>query len=81
MVRVKQPSLSTPLVSLNYARSSIFITRKLLIGFFNLTFEGRASEWYYTLPIASIHSFEHLATELFHAFDKYDYKSVFKKIM
>jgi len=46
-----------------------------------LTFEEHIREWCYTFHVASIHSFEHIAIEFYHAFDGYDYKSVFKKIM
>ena len=48
---------------------------------FTLTFEGRVREWCRILPDASIHSFEHLVTKLFRAFDMYDSKRLCKKIL
>ena len=40
---------------------------------FFLTLEGRAKQWCCTLPEASIHSFEQLASELQQAFLRYDF--------
>lgn len=49
--------------------------------FFILTFKACIEEWCYTLPTTSIHSFEHIVKELYHACDRHDYKFVYKKIM
>jgi len=46
-----------------------------------LRFEAGVKEWCYTLLTASIYSFDHVFKELFRAFGRCDYKSVFKKIM
>lgn len=48
---------------------------------FTLTFKGGIRECGCKFPVTSRHSFKHLAIEIFHTFDKYDYKYVFKKIM
>lgn len=48
---------------------------------FILTFEARIKEWCYTSMDSSIHSFNHIIKEIFHAFGRYDYKFIFKKIM
>jgi len=48
---------------------------------FILMFEGLIRGWCYTLSVASIHSFENLAIECYHAFNRYDYKYMLKKIM
>ena len=52
----------------------------LICFLFFLTLEGRAKQWCHTLPKASIHSFEQLASELRQAFHMYDLQSVVIKL-
>jgi len=47
---------------------------------FFLTLEGRVNQWCNTLPLSSIHYFEHLIKELHLEFDSYDYQDVLKII-
>lgn len=48
--------------------------------FFFLTLDGQASQWRHTLPPTSIHSLNHLIEEIYLAFDRYDYRDVYKRI-
>ena len=41
-----------------------------------LTFEGRIKKWCETLPVASIHSFEHLISAFLVSFGNYDFISL-----
>ena len=52
----------------------------LICLLFSLTLEGHAKQWCCTLPEASIHSFEQLASELQQAFHRYIFQNVFIKL-
>ena len=49
--------------------------------FFILMFEECIRKWCHTLTDASIHSFEHFVTKLFHVFDRYDHEHLCQKIL
>jgi len=48
---------------------------------FILILEGRVKQWFYTFLNDSIHSFKQIFMEIHQAFDRYDYQSVYKKII
>lgn len=47
---------------------------------FFLTFKAHIKEWCYTLRTSSIDYFKYLFKNLYHEFDIYDYKFIYKKI-
>jgi len=56
-----------------YHRNEVF-SNDIACGLFTYTFQRHVKKWCHTFPTASIHSYDHMLDELFHAFYHYDVK-------
>lgn len=65
---------------LQFCKSNKVHCEDVALKISTLTLGGRVMEWCKTFPSMSIYSFEQFIKELQHAFDRYDFQSLFNNI-
>lgn len=65
---------------LQFCHSDITHCKEVIGRLFTLALEGHVRQWCHTLPIACIHSFEKLISELRQVFNRCNFQNVFKRI-